>query len=85
MPDRTRTFLLEIVGDRVSPADVDALASGVAQLLAEERGRCAKLCRERVELWRNTALAGSSLPSAREEARSRANEAQYLADAIETL
>lgn len=85
MTDPTRALILETVGDRISPGDIDALASAVAQLVAEERRRCAGLCRARVELWRNTALAKSELPSAREEARARANEAQYLADAMETM
>ncbi len=85
MTDPSRTLILETVGDRISPSDADALATAVAQLLREERRRCAALCRDRVELWRNTALARSSIPSAREEARARANEAQYLADAIETV
>lgn len=84
MADRIRTLLVDTVGDRVAPPDLDALASAVGELLAGERRRCARLCRDRVELWRNTALARSSLPPAREEARARANEAQYLADAIET-
>lgn len=85
MTDPTRTLILETVGDRIAPADVDALAGAVAQLLAEERRRCAKVCRDRMELWRNTALAKSEIPSARAEARARANEAQCLADAIETM
>ena len=49
-----------------------------------ERERCAELCRRRAELWRRTDAARSSLPSAREEARARANEAAYLADLIES-
>lgn len=85
MTDSARTLILETVGDRISPSDVDALADGFDRLLADERRRCAKVCRDRMELWRNTALAKSSLPSAREEARARANEAQYLADALETV
>lgn len=85
MTDATRTLILEAVGDRISPSDVEALASAVEQLLARERRRCEKVCRERVELWRNTALAKSAVASARDEARARANEAQYLADAIEMM
>lgn len=48
-----QTLILETVGDRLAPSDVDALAK-------------------------------SDLSSAREEARARANEAKYLADASET-
>jgi len=80
-----RTLIFETVGDRISPADVDALVEAFVKLRDEERRRCAKVCRDRMELWRNTALAKSGIPSAREEARARANEAQYLADAIETM
>lgn len=74
MTDPARTLILEIVGDRISPSDVDALAAAIAQVAAEERRQCVKLCRDRVELWRNSSLG---------EAQARANEAQYLADAIE--
>jgi hypothetical protein len=49
-----------------------------------ERQRCADICRRRVELWRNTELARSGIPSAEQEARARANEAAYLADWIES-
>lgn len=84
MPDAAiRNIVLDIAGDRISPADVDALAREIAALVMQERRRCATLCRERANTWRNTSLAQSSLASAREEARARANEAQYLADLIE--
>ena len=46
-----------------------------------ERERCAAVCRRRAELWRKTA-AKSPFVAAREEARARANEAEYLADLI---
>jgi hypothetical protein len=83
MPDPIRDTILEIAGDRISPADVDALSREIAALVAQERRRCAALCRDRANTWRNTSLAHSSLPSARDEARARANEAQYLADLID--
>jgi hypothetical protein len=81
--DVIRDAITETIGDRLPPDDVNALARRVGALLAEERRRCAKLCRDRMELWRNTAAAKSDIPSVREEARARANEAQYLADALE--
>jgi len=60
----------------------------IAELLAEavrkERARCASIARSRAELWRRTPLAQSPLPSAREEARARANEAVVIADLIES-
>ena len=49
-----------------------------------ERKRCVDACRERAEKWRRTPSASSDIPGAREEARARANEAQYLADLIES-
>ena len=47
-----------------------------------ERERCVSICRSRAQLWRRTA-AKTSIASAREEARARANEAAYLADLLE--
>lgn len=49
-----------------------------------ERERCVAICRRRSDLWRKTSLAKSSVASAREEARARANEAAYLADLLES-
>jgi hypothetical protein len=83
MPDPIRTTIIDAVGDRLAPTDIDALAREIGGLLRLERLRCARLCRDRADLWRNTALAKSAIPQAREEARARANEAAYLADAIE--
>jgi hypothetical protein len=51
--------------------------------VSRERQRCVKECRRRAELWRTTPSATSTLAPAREEARARANEAQYLADLLE--
>jgi hypothetical protein len=63
---------------------VSAVAELLAGQIASERSRCAEICRERAALWRRTPLAQAELPSAREEARARANEATYLADLIES-
>jgi len=49
-----------------------------------ERRRCVEACRYRAELWRRTSAAESTVDRTREEARARANEAQYLADWLET-
>lgn len=49
-----------------------------------ERERCVTICRRRAKLWRKTIAARSSIASAREEARARANEATYLADLLES-
>jgi hypothetical protein len=56
----------------------------VEDAVLRERARCAELCRRRSQTWRTTSLATSTLASAREEARARANEAAYLADLIES-
>jgi hypothetical protein len=49
-----------------------------------ERTRCAKLCRARAQLWRTTRMGRDDSPRyAVEEARARANEAEFLADALE--
>ena len=77
MSEAIRTSIVETLGDRISPADIDALTRTVATLLTQERRRCANVCRERAALWRNT------LASQTQEARARANEAQYLADLLE--
>lgn len=47
-----------------------------------ERRRCVTICRRRAELWRAT-LAGNPMTRL-EEARGRANEADYLADLLES-
>ena len=55
----------------------------VEQSIREERDRCVEHCRQRAALWDRTALRTSSLPPAVAEARSRSNEAKYLADLLE--
>lgn len=56
----------------------------VEEQVARERERLAMICRERAVLWERTLLATSALPSAVAEARSRSNEAKYLADLFES-
>lgn len=82
-----RSALRDLLDD--VPVEVRAsLLHRVAFLADEqrvaERERCVDLCRRRAEIWRKTPLAHSTTPNAREEARSRANEAAYLADLIAT-
>jgi hypothetical protein len=78
-----------ILGGAIDHLDPGARASLVERLTAVaaaeaalERERCVGVCRERVELWSGTLLAQSSVPTAREEARSRADEAAYIADLL---
>ena len=47
-----------------------------------ERDACVSLCQERHKLWETTADKPSTPEALRAEARPRANEAAYLADAI---
>lgn len=58
--------------------------TAVEQEIDRERQRCVQICRERVDLWRRTRANKSGVERAREEARARANEAQYLADWLAT-
>lgn len=49
-----------------------------------ERMRCVELCRARAHMWRTTRMARDESHAAGVvEARARANEAEYLADALE--
>jgi hypothetical protein len=61
------------------PILLEAIAQLVSRHIIAERSRCRGLCKRRAELWRNT-KGGLSLLA--EEARARANEADYLADLI---
>ena len=67
----------------------DDLAGRVERALREalvaDRKIAAALCRERQALWVTTEARPTSTDLLRAEARSRANEAAYLADAIEAL
>ena len=60
------------------------ISRDIENAILKERARCAELCRRRSQTWRSTSLASSTLASAREEARARANEAAYLADLIDS-
>jgi hypothetical protein len=61
------------------PILLEAIAHLISKQVAAERTRCRALCEQRAELWRNT--EGGTTPLA-QEARSRANEATYIADLI---
>ena len=57
----------------------------VREALAADRKATAALCLERQGLWEDTEARPTSSEYLRAEARSRANEAAYLADAIQSL
>ena len=61
------------------PILLEAIANLIARRVAAERTRCRAVCEQRAELWRNT--EGGATPLA-QEARSRANEAIYIADLL---
>jgi hypothetical protein len=71
---------LRAVPPAMRPKLAEAIARFAAKHVAAERSRCRILCKRRAELWRNT--RGAASPLGAEEARSRANEADYLADLI---
>jgi hypothetical protein len=60
------------------------LALLVEEEVRRERLRCVQHCRRRAELWRTTLASRSAHGAAREEARGRSNEAQYIADLLES-
>jgi hypothetical protein len=51
-------------------------------LLQHEREKWVRACRARAALWRRTAHGLHGASPMREEARARANEAQFIADLI---
>jgi hypothetical protein len=55
------------------------------EALATDREAAAALCLERQSLWEATEAKPTTNELLRAEARSRANEAAYLADAIQSL
>ena len=59
------------------PILLEAIANLISKHVDAERTRCREICEQRAELWRNT--EGGTSPLA-QEARSRANEAIYIAD-----
>ncbi|GEM_PF-5593467 len=68
--------------DALESVVADRIALLVNKLVGAERERCVRLCQERSDLWRNTAMASIAGPAGREESRARGNEASYLADLL---
>jgi hypothetical protein len=65
------------------PILLEAITNLIAKHVAAERTRCRTLCEQRAQLWRKTE-GDSKSPLAR-EARSRANEATYMADLFDAV
>ena len=93
MHDRARLerLVVRVLGESISSLEepsrqelVDSVVAIVQEEVARERERAVQLCRGRADLWSRTiASTIEGQGPAREEARSRANEAKYLADLIE--
>ncbi|HEX4826091.1 MAG TPA: hypothetical protein VFV19_17465 [Candidatus Polarisedimenticolaceae bacterium] len=86
---RILTALQAALGDVLagSPASTKAavlerLEAVVEAEVARERRRCVGLCEQRATLWQKTSATSSNVAAARDEARSRSNEAEYLADVL---
>ena len=63
---------------------IEKFVSLIQHVTESERMRCVRLCRERARMWRTTRMArDESHAAAVVEARARANEADFLADALE--
>jgi len=88
--ERLENRLVDLVRERLRanltemPAIAQKAVVRVAAALLEEeilgeRHRCVELCRERAALWQRTPFSEPV-----DEARARANEAQYLADLLES-
>jgi len=55
----------------------------VGMHVAAERSRAVAICEARASLWRGTFQASGPSEPGREECRSRANEAEYIAAALQ--
>lgn len=92
-PEVLATVVAERFGDSyrgvVTPLMREDLARrverAVREALVADRQAIAALCLERQALWVAAEARPSSPEPLRAEARSRANEAAYLADAIQSL
>lgn len=92
-PEVLATIVAEQFGDSygavISAVMREDLARRVERAIREalvgDRQATAALCRERQALWMATEARPTTSEPLRAEARSRANEAAYLADAIHPL
>lgn len=97
MEDFSPEVLATIVAEQYGDAHADAVTTPMREdlarrleralrdaVLAARRG-AADLCRRRQELWTATEAQATTSDLLRAEARARANEAVYLADAIQFL
>src|SRR3954447_11516300 len=97
MEDLSPEVLATIVAERFADSCGGAISSvmredlarrverALREALVADRKAAALLCLERQALWVATEARATSTEHLRAEARSRANEAAYLADAIQSL
>jgi hypothetical protein len=97
MEDFSPEVLATVVAERFGDAYGGAVSAGMREDLARrveralreavaaDRKAVAALCLERQALWTATEARPTTPEPLRAEARSRANEAAYLADAIQSL
>jgi len=95
-PDPSPEVIAAVVAERFGEAHADVMGPALRQELCGRieaalwqalRGQShahAELCRRRQKMWENTESRPNSPEPLRAEARSRGNEAAYLADAIES-
>ena len=92
-PEVLATVVAETFGDAHGPTVDAAMREDLArrveralrEALAGGRKQAAALCLERQALWIATEARATTPELLRAEARARANEAAYLADAIQSL
>lgn len=92
-PEVLATVVAEKFGDKyggvinaVMREDLaDRIERAIREALVTDRKSAAALCLERQALWAATEARPTTTEPLRAEARGRANEAAYLADAIQSL
>jgi hypothetical protein len=97
MEDFSPEVLATIVAEKFGDSYDDVVTAGMREdlarrveralreALAADRKAAAALCLQRQALWEATEARPSTPEHLRAEARSRGNEAAYLADAIQSL
>jgi hypothetical protein len=72
----------EILDNRMRDELVRRIETALRGAMRKERESCVRLCMRRHALWESTESRADTPDLLRQEARCRANEAAYLADAL---
>lgn len=75
----------DVINARMREDLADRVERALREAIAADRHTATALCLERQSLWVATEARPTSPEPLRTEARARANEAAYLADAIQSL